>query len=378
MNNPTIFHIITTIDRGGAEKALLTLVKAQIESGLEVTVFPLKGDLELLKEFEANGVRVDHKYSNASLLSQIRYLRSLSSPRIIMHAHLPRAEIVTFFASVRNSFVITRHNAEKFFPKAIPSISALLSRCITSKAAVTIVISDAVAMFLRINNELSRHSKVKTIYYGFDFTSEHKETSHKSAQAGDFKAIVGTISRLAPQKNLLMFIEVVELLLSKQIDVQGQIVGGGPLLTYLQNEIHKRSLDERLILKGRTNDIETFLRNLDIFVLFSNYEGFGLVLLEAMNEDIPVVACSNSAIPEVLGREHPGLIPTGNATIACSRIIGMFSDPDLRNRTIEYQREQLRLFTVKKYVSSHAKLYKEIVSYHELNGRIGTANNNDI
>ena len=46
-----ICHIITTIDRGGAENQLLALVKQQTMRGDEVVIFPLKGALELESEF---------------------------------------------------------------------------------------------------------------------------------------------------------------------------------------------------------------------------------------------------------------------------------------------------------------------------------------
>ncbi len=55
-----ITHLITTIERGGAEKQLLTLVIEQVQSGLKVEVFFLKGRLDLKNEFEKSGVEVNN------------------------------------------------------------------------------------------------------------------------------------------------------------------------------------------------------------------------------------------------------------------------------------------------------------------------------
>ena len=56
----------------------------------------------------------------------------------------------------------------------------------------------------------------------------------------------------------------------------------------------------------------SFYRSLDIFVLPSDYEGFGLVVLESMSQGIPVIARRISAIPEVMGENHPGLVDSSN------------------------------------------------------------------
>lgn len=67
-----------------------------------------------------------------------------------------------------------------------------------------------------------------------------------------------------------------------------------------------------MVWLGRTDRIIESLKLMDCFVLASQYEGFGLVLLEAMSANIPIVASNVSAIPEVLGIEHPLLSTPGD------------------------------------------------------------------
>ena len=50
-----VLHVITTINRGGAENQLVVLVREQVKSGLDVTVVYLKGEPELEQEFLAAG-----------------------------------------------------------------------------------------------------------------------------------------------------------------------------------------------------------------------------------------------------------------------------------------------------------------------------------
>ncbi len=90
-----VIHLITTIERGGAEKQLLTLTSEQVQSGLKVVVLYLKGKPDLRNEFEASGVEVNNLLVEKSFLKQIyllsKYLRKNPSP---VHAHLPKSELL--------------------------------------------------------------------------------------------------------------------------------------------------------------------------------------------------------------------------------------------------------------------------------------------
>ena len=57
MISKKVTHLITTIERGGAEKQLLTLASEQVQSGLNVVVLYLKGKPDLRNEFEAAGLK---------------------------------------------------------------------------------------------------------------------------------------------------------------------------------------------------------------------------------------------------------------------------------------------------------------------------------
>ena len=116
---PPLIHLITTIEMGGAEKQLLILAKEQAQKDFDVVVIPLKGKPELLQSFQDAGITVDLSVISKPFLYQLTYLfKKFNSERLIIHAHLPRAELIASLTSVRNPFFASRHNAEQFFPKA--------------------------------------------------------------------------------------------------------------------------------------------------------------------------------------------------------------------------------------------------------------------
>jgi hypothetical protein len=129
-----ILHVITTIDRGGAENQLLVLAKYQVKNGKKVSIVFLKGKSELESQFLEIGATVINSIANKALVYQLIFLRNFfKSNNAIVHAHLPRAELLSALSIKKQKFFVTRHNAEPFFPKAPKILSILLSRFVTSR-----------------------------------------------------------------------------------------------------------------------------------------------------------------------------------------------------------------------------------------------------
>jgi glycosyltransferase involved in cell wall biosynthesis len=96
------------------------------------------------------------------------------------------------------------------------------------------------------------------------------------------------------------------------IDAELFIVGEGVEKDNLVELALELGINKRVHWLGRTPFVNEFLSQLDLFVLPSIYEGFGLVLLEAMQANKPILATNNSSIPEVLGKDYAGLFETSN------------------------------------------------------------------
>ena len=104
------------------------------------------------------------------------------------------------------------------------------------------------------------------------------------------------------------------------------ILGSGPL------EGDTLALAEELgltdvVVPGRT-DIRDWLERADVFVHTSRWEGFGIVLLEAMLASLPVVATSVSAVPEVVADGKTGiLVAAGDADAVGNALLELLDDP---------------------------------------------------
>jgi glycosyltransferase involved in cell wall biosynthesis len=317
MKSNKIIHLITTIERGGAEKQLLTLVREQVKSGLGVEVFYLKGAPELKQEFENCGAVVNQTLLKRSFFQQVFTLRKyLNQDPAPVHAHLPKSEFLASLSCSKGMLIFTRHNSEAFWPGAPKIFSNVLSRFVANRSASGVCISNAVKDYVIQRGELSNEYDLKTIYYGFEKieqldTKALVEIKEKlRVKPGVLR--VGSIGRLVRQKDYPTLLRAMKQVIDSGIDAELFIVGDGAGKDNFVELTLELGMNERVHWLGRTPFVKEFLSQLDLFVLPSIYEGFGLVLLEAMQANKPILATNNSSIPEVLGNDYVGLFETSN------------------------------------------------------------------
>lgn len=350
-------HVITTIERGGAENAVLALSKIQVKNGYEVTVVPLKGKFELKEALEASGVNIDTSIAERSFMNQIFLMRNKFLDNSLFHAHLPRAELLMRLSKSRHGFYVTRHNTEAFFPKSSAFISRLLSRLVLQKSLGVISISKAVKRFLLTTKEMSPRTRNTVIYYGYTPRIKQTEVAQPVFRRNGSKIKLGTIGRLVPQKNLGLLLEFANLLKVSGINFQISVVGEGPDRSLLENRLLTYRLNHEVQFLGKVSDVSRFLSSLDFFVFTSNYEGLGLVLLEAMDAGLPIIAPRNSAIPEVIGENHPGLFESGNLLSLSDTFMAMLSSQSMQEKALEIQSLKLSSFDMEICFRSHHDFY---------------------
>lgn len=332
-----ILHVITTIDVGGAEKHLLELSSLQAEEGHLVYVYPLKGELALLGAFQEAGINVISKGTNKSILFQYVHISYLSQTLQldIIHAHLPRSEILISlllnFHHIR--LIASRHNAETILGKRKANIISIILAWFVEKRFYRIIcISRSVLDYLVSQHEVRLKDKWRIIYYGLP---KHKTNWKVFKEFDGVKIKLVTVSRLVPQKNLFLIIDTARMLLDNRVDFLWEVYGEGPQRTFLQFEIDKRGLTDKVLLRGKNPNIASILQEFDFFVLASEYEGFGLSILEALDSGIPVIISKTPTSLELFGSNYPGLFDPKSASSLLAVLRNFLSDVDLVNDVVK-------------------------------------------
>lgn len=198
-------------------------------------------------------------------------------------------------------------------------------------------------MFQNMNNKATRAS-VKVIYHGIK-TQEQSivdETFIDEIKSKTHGAILGNAGRLTEQKGQLFLLDVAYALKNRGVDFTLLIAGKGELEVVLRSKIEKLKLEKHVILLGFVKDMNSFMASIDIFLLSSYWEGFGYVIVEAMNQAKPVIAFDSSSNPEIVKNNLSGfLIPTGNIEEFISSTKKLIEDADLRSKMGAFAKDDI-------------------------------------
>ena len=354
-----ILHVITTIDIGGAEKQLLELCRGQVKVGHEVQVVYLKDSPKLKDEFVNSDISVLEELDGKSVFMQPWILRRIIQKQNldIVHYHLPRAELIGAFASLRGKYVITRHNTERFMPSGPKWISKCLSLLITARAGAVVAISNSVGSFLRASQEISPKVEIKFIPYGL---SQPRHSNSPRKPQGTH-LVFGTLSRLTPQKDLPCLLKGFATHSCNYPSDMLKIAGTGELLSDLSKMASSLGISEKVEWLGKVGNSDEFLSNLDAFVLTSKYEGFGLVILESLRSKVPLLCSKSDAAQEILGEQYSGLFDIGDSE-SLARLMGQMRDEKFRTRLDTLGARVLPKYTIEASVERHDRLYDSVIA----------------
>ena len=351
-----IFHISKMKGVSGSENHLLTLLtnldKTQFEA--ELCILTESRHLPLLQDYarqlEQSGVHVLFRTIRRYFDVQIAWnLASYMKARRfdIVHTHLIHADVYgTIAAKLAGVPVIisSQHNDDQF-RRSRPII--WLNRLLARWQSKIIVISDWVGKFLQEIEGIPA-AKIVRIHYGLDpqpiAALAEPAYLRQQCQIPDGVPVIGTIGRLTAQKGQTYLLDAVRLLKPDFPTLRVVIIGDGELRHELEAQTKTLDIAENVIFTGLQtyHDTIRLLSGMDIFVFPSLWEGFGLVLLEAMALKKPIVASNVSAIPESVLHQHTGLlVPPQHATELAYAIRLLLTSPDNVAEMGEYGYQRL-------------------------------------
>jgi glycosyltransferase involved in cell wall biosynthesis len=367
-----VLQLITSLERGGAENHLLALLTHADRQAFEIDTAVLSGEGELVPIFRESGIRV-HLLKARSRFDPLALRRLVTLLREgkydILHSHLFRADIyagvaVSQLREQRPLLVSTRHNDDRFFLNPFIGIVHYL---ISARQDLIIAISDHIARFT-VSRGVRHPSRVRRVYHGVEppLTRALERQGQLIRQElgvrpDDF--LVGNVGRLALQKGQRHLIGAMPLLLERVPRAHAVIAGGGDLEEYLRDLVSEVGVAERVHVLGPRKDVPALMHAMDVFAMPSIWEGFGLVLLEAMAAGRPIVASRVATIPEVVLDGETGLlVPAGDPLALADALARLAADPDLASQFGEAGRERVRRqFSIEKMVGDTELLYRELL-----------------
>lgn len=303
-----ILFVITGLGVGGAERQVVDLADAFVQLGHQVRIVYLTG--EALVKPVSSGIRVEPVYMSRTpfgILTAVFSLRSVIrefGPDVV-HSHMVHANLlarITRLFQPVSRLVCTAHSNNEGGRARM-----LAYRFTDFLADVSTNVSDAaVRDFIKAG--ASKPGRMVVVYNGIDLRRFRPGASEEASESRPIKLLA--VGRFQPEKDYACLVSAIEILKQYQgvPDFVLEIAGEGPERALIEEMVHSRGLDECVKFLGVRNDIPWLMQNADIFVLSSAWEGFGLVVAEAMACEKVIVATDCGGVKEVLDG-HGVLVP---------------------------------------------------------------------
>ncbi len=274
----------------------------------------------------------------------------------ILHIHSAKAGMVGRMAAVgmirRPRIILTLHSFifdERTGPrkrKLIAAIDRLLMRWTDRVVAVSQALKDELVAVEGIDP-----GRIGVIHNGIRFTDLPKPEKTGT--------VVGTIARLAPQKGVEHFIRAAALVRKTHPEARFTIVGDGPFRADLEALAETLGVRDRIEFLGFRDDALRIAGGFDVFVLASTRETFGITVIEALSQGVPVVASRTGGIPEIIDGSTTGLLAEpGSAEDIAAGVCKLLEDRELAARLAENGREFVRsTFTAERMIRETERLY---------------------
>jgi glycosyltransferase involved in cell wall biosynthesis len=366
---PTVAHFIASNVMGGVEIATLRLTSAT-NAQFRHVAFLWPGAAVLKNLFEKQGVEtVTYTPPTPSLRHGIRfYKQSLEVARQLRGV---KADIV--------------HFADKF-AAYYTSLAALLAHtktiCHVRLSHPQLSLRDRLSLlpvqnYIFVSAEAMRtfglhlpESRARVIYDSI-VVSTADMTDSNAAVRREFGiepgcALVGSVARVAPQKDFPALVTAAAEVLSRYPDTRFLIVGEHSSdpdhrahFEAVLEQLEDLGIKDSFIFTGYRNDVPRLLAAMDISVLCTHREGFPLSILESMALRKPVIATAVGGVPEIVKHGVTGYLHQHSDSKQLAReIISLIESPEELNRIANAGYEHVRLnFSSQKYMVEMSKAY---------------------
>ncbi|HGM5308662.1 TPA: glycosyltransferase [Serratia marcescens] len=325
-----IDYVITGLEIGGAEYQVVTLLEQLAKRGHQVRLISLTppSSAIFVDRLSAAGIPLHGlgMRSGKDLpLALFRLRRELRRSRPdVVHSHMVHANLLArlvrlFTPSIK--LVCTAHNTHEG-----GKVRDWAYRLTNPLCQLNTTISEAATRRF-ISEHVFKVRNTRTIPNGIDTVKFSPGKEHRPALERPFRWLA--VGRLVEQKDYPTLIAAFSKLSNSQLLIAGQ----GPLFETLQRQVVHAGLEKRIEFLGIRNDIDQLYRHVDGFVLSSEWEGYGLVVAEAMASELPVVATNSGGPGEIIGNTgENGLLVPIKDTEALARAMASIEMMPLQDR----------------------------------------------
>lgn len=304
-----IFNIITNRVLGGAEQAFLDYEKALSKNGHEV---------------------INITSSFALLNSKTK---SIKLPNLTPWCIISKIYLKILIFLYKPDLIITHCRRPLKFLRAFWKNSVPIVGVSHGYATKYILECDyIIALNESLKNHFIKHgydsSKIFIIPNMIDISAEKKISFDNKSEY-----VIGSMGRFSEEKGFFYLIHAIKILKDKKYNVKLKIGGEGPLEKLLRNEVSKLKIHDKVEFLGWVDNKEEFFQNIDISILPSIIESFGIAALDAMARGMPIIATDTDGFSNIFTNEENAIIvPKANAQAIADAALHLIQNPSIAKK----------------------------------------------
>ncbi len=364
-----ILFVTSNLGGGGAERALVTIINGLDRTRFRpyLALFQKEGALldEISPDVEVYEIQPQDRgmlCRNWARMSGLRHLHVRIRPSVIMSV-LWQANTVTLLAAILWRLRVPVVINEQIAPQASLRSNARrrlvwpLARPVYRRASHVVAISEGIAKELA-DDRCVRDGQFSVIHNPIPLAQVLDQAVPPADLESDPVPAILAAGRLVPQKNYPLLLRATALVL-RHVEVNLFILGEGPERQSLERLASVLNISDHVHLLGFHQNPYPFFSAADLFVLTSDYEGFGNVLVEALLLGVPVISTDCPYGPaEILANGRYGvLVPRGDVDSLADAILCLLSDPERRDALSASGRRRAASFSAGKIVPRYEELF---------------------
>ena len=374
-----IVHLIPSLACGGGEILMGNIAIEQAQTGHEVNIivlekltdsflkYPLKDKFKNLVKIIEMDVNISFSFlKNELVVSNKSFDEFLTNfqPEIV-HSHLFMSELISrnnllagvkYFTHCHNNMPQFNFLEKKKFKRRITDFREykwLMKKYMECGNHFITISKDTQAFYKKwVHSTIRDH-----IYFLKNGINTSIYYSNKEKINEPIFQLI-TVGTLLKNKGHSFLIDCVNELVNEGIEIQLSIVGDGPEMAELAGKIEMLGLKKNIFLVGNVGNVNDYLSQAHLYVHAAFKEAFGLVLIEAMASELPVIATNGGGNKDLIINDYNGyLIESRDVEEFNKKIKFLLNNPAARLKLGENAIDFSKSFDIKEYVIKLHEMY---------------------